>query len=92
VVMWRTPAPDGHYDPENGDVLLKREEIAPTMRGTLVPFRAELGPDDRPLTIEIDETIAPATRERAREALRNDQFRRTQADPDAPVEGTVLVE
>lgn len=92
VIMWRTPAPDGDYDPAEGDVLLHRRDISPTMAGTLVPFRAELDEDDRPRTIEIDEGIAPLERERVRELLRDEQFRRSEANPDAPVEGAVRLD
>ena len=58
----------------------------------LVRFRATLDADDRPAQIDIDEMVPSDVQDRAREALRTQQFRRSVANPNAPVEGVIAVD
>lgn len=55
----------------------------------LVRFRATLNPDDTPATVEFDASVPADVQQRVREDIGTHQFRRSMADPNAPVQGVV---
>ena len=57
-----------------------------------MPFRATLGDDDRPISIEFPEGTPVPLEQEVSGQVRLQQFRRSADDPEAPVEGTFVFE
>ena len=94
-LMLRTPAPEGQdgYQTREDEGRMRVQDLRPTTRpaGTIVPFRATIGDDGRPTSVEFDDAVPAETQEQVRGALQTWQMRRSSTDPDAPIEASVML-